>query len=490
MNHLSKAWRAFVRWTRLLSVQMTAAMYGMMFLAVVLPIATIVLGAWFFYIRGQNSRNIEITSVNSDAHYDDTFMTLYRNILDDKRPKEGSRAENFLEALEQDIARFEADKALFYAIIRAYEGDNRPSKNPLDEYERTLHYSNVEARADSLLAYMKEDYQRFQDKDILAEALRAYDLQTRNAFIIITFFIVVELFLLLLGIWLARRITKRTVHSIKAVVDVSNQVAAGDFAARVPAIKPRQSSEEARLLAQNFNTMTNALAKLEQERRSTLAAIAHELRTPLTIMQGKLDLLQEGIDPLDLEHIAKLSRHTELLSRLVDDLRTLSLAEAQRLSLNVMPVELVHFCHDIAENFSDNDKAIHVQCETTLVEHWLELDPDRMAQILGNLLSNAIRYSPKNSLVQLRLRSEDDGTYIHVSDQGEGIPPDQLRHIFKNFYRSEDSRERAKGGSGLGLAVVKALVNLHGGNVWAENLFEGGAIFTVLLPSQAKASLE
>lgn len=479
MKKLSQGWKAFLRWTRLLSVQMTAAMYSMMFLATVLPILTIGVGAWFFYIREQNSRNIEITV---DPEQQEAFLSLYRQILDTKHPKTGTRAKNFLQALEQDIQRFETDKTFFYNIIRAYESNNRPSSNPLNEYDRILQYGNLEARAQSLLDYLKEDYQRFQDDTILADALAAYDLETRNSFILLSAFILVELFLLLLGIWLARHITKRTVHSIKAVVDVSNQVAAGDFSARVPTIKARHSSEEAHLLAQNFNTMTHALAELEAERRSTLAAIAHELRTPLTIMQGKLDLLQEGIDPLDLIHIAKLSRHTELLARLVDDLRTLSLAEAHRLSLNRIAVELLSFCQDIADIFSDNDKDIKVQIETQLKEHWLELDPDRMAQILGNLLSNAIRYSPAHSSIKLKLRHESDGTYIQVSDQGEGIAPEQLRRIFQSFYRTEDSRERTKGGSGLGLAVVKALVNLHGGSVWAENLFEGGAVFTVLLP--------
>lgn len=479
MKRFARWWKAFVRWTRLLSVQMTVAMYSMMLLVAVLPVATVITTVWIFYMRGQEN----IVFVPSDN--EQSFLRNYVTILDEYKPVEGrSREQRFLAALEADITRFSTDKEALYEAVRQHEQLREISSHFIEDYSLVLSRIALEARAEAFLEYLKAEYARFQDEATLREVIQKYDSDNRNGFIIFCLFFVIAILLLLFGIWLARRITKRTVRSIKAVVDASEKVAAGDFDARVPFIKPRHSSEEARLLAQNFNTMTSALAKLERERRSTLAAIAHELRTPLTILQGKLDLLQEGIDPLDLQHIAKLSRHTELLARLVDDLRTLSLAEAQRLSLNVMPVELVALCQEITDNFADNDKNIRILFETTLAEQWLELDPDRIAQVVSNLLDNAIRYSPEATTVTLQLEHKEATTYLRVRDEGRGIDSQEMQRIFARFYRAEQSRERSTGGTGLGLAVVKALVELHGGSVWAENFFEGGAVFTVAFTSR------
>lgn len=284
-----------------------------------------------------------------------------------------------------------------------------------------------------------------------------------------------------LALFLARRIAK----PITAVASAAAKIADGDLSARADLPHyARHSQDETAVLAYNFNRMAAALETLEQERQAMIADIAHELRTPLTIVQGQLDAMQDGIVPFNHSELAKLDMQTELLARLIDDLRTLSLADARKLTLECVPTDLVYLARRVTDSF--HDKAQNAGLELSFRAHStfapLEADPDRLAQVLTNLLENAVRYTPEGGRVGVSVRVLPGGLEVSVEDSGPGLEPEALRRVFDRFYRADSSRRRGGGGSGLGLTIVRTLVELHGGRVEAHNRTEGGAAFHVTLP--------
>ena len=289
---------------------------------------------------------------------------------------------------------------------------------------------------------------------------------------------------LILAVWLSQRIAR----PLEAVSQAASEVAAGRLEARVQ-LTPGQlkSGDEASGLARNFNRMAESLEALERERRESSAAIAHELRTPLTVLRARLQAGVDGVLPLDEAAARILLEQTELLSRLVDDLKILSLADADQLRLNLAPLELCAFVQEQVEGFQGRAAQRDIQLEYQCVERTLfrQADRQRMAQVLFNLLENAIRYTPGGGAVTVRLeRHSAEGfsrVRLTVEDSGPGIPPDALEHIFERFWRTDASRSRHSGGSGLGLAIVRSIVSLHGGRVWAENRLEGGAKLVIQL---------
>lgn len=290
--------------------------------------------------------------------------------------------------------------------------------------------------------------------------------------------------------YLARRITK----PITAVAGAAARIADGDLSARAALpTHARNSQDETAVLAHNFNRMATALETLESERQAMIADIAHELRTPLTIVQGQLDAMQDGIVPFSHDELAKLDMQTELLGRLIDDLRTLSLADARRLTLERVPTDLVYLARRVTDSFRDKAQThgLTLTFRSPSAQAPLEADPDRLAQVLTNLLENAVRYTPAGGWVGVSLRTLPGAIELSVEDSGPGLPPEALRHVFDRFYRADSSRRRAGGGSGLGLSIVRTLVELHGGYVEVRNRSEGGAAFHVTLPQKAeKAPLE
>lgn len=284
-----------------------------------------------------------------------------------------------------------------------------------------------------------------------------------------------------LGVLLALVFARRIARPIEAISDAASRLAQGDFAARI--VTPRGEDEVARL-ARNFNRMAEALEKLEAERRAMIADIAHELRTPLTVMQGRLEAIQDGVMPLEMGEIDRLHHQAALLSRLVEDLRTLSLADAGRLNLTLQPMNLVELVGRMAATFRAALKARQVELELKLPGRAIPIqaDPDRLAQVIGNLLSNALEHTPAGGKIALEVTSDTTQAYLRVQDSGPGIPAEALNKVFDRFYRAEASRSRATGGSGLGLSIVKTLVELHRGTVGAHNRPEGGAVFEVKFP--------
>ncbi|RIH87040.1 sensor histidine kinase [Calidithermus roseus] len=284
-----------------------------------------------------------------------------------------------------------------------------------------------------------------------------------------------------LGILMAFAFARRLARPLEAISQGANRLAQGELTVRIPTPK---GNDEVSQLARNFNAMAQSLERLEKERRAMIADIAHELRTPLTVMQGRLEAIQDGVIRLDDSEIARLHHQTRLLSRLVEDLRTLSLVDAGRLALERQPLELRELLASAAQSFRPRAEARQARLELDLPHQPISLsaDPDRLAQVVGNLLTNALNHTPAHGRIVISAGQEDGHAWFSVADTGPGIPEEALPKIFDRFYRVEQSRNRQTGGTGLGLSIVRALVELHGGRVSASNRPEGGAVFRVELP--------
>jgi two-component system OmpR family sensor kinase/two-component system sensor histidine kinase BaeS len=265
------------------------------------------------------------------------------------------------------------------------------------------------------------------------------------------------------------------------VMSAADAVAGGDFSARVT------ETGEFRDLARSFNRMATELARADEQRRSLTADVAHELRTPLHILQGNIEGLIDGIYQPSPEHLNAMLEETHHLSRLVEDLRTLSLAESGHLPLHKERILAADLLADVATSFTAPAAAAEVMLDVQ-TDHlngvMLEADPTRLNQILANLLTNALRHTPPSGKITL-LGSADTGTLrLIVSDTGEGIPPEDLPYIFDRFWKGDPSRSReSASGSGLGLAIARQLVHLHGGRIEAQSQPGVGTIFTIDLPA-------
>lgn len=290
-----------------------------------------------------------------------------------------------------------------------------------------------------------------------------------------------------IGLLTAMLIGNYLSRPIVAVSDAARRVAAGDLTARATmrggALRTGESAE----LLRDFNKMAASLEQLENERQKMITDVAHELRTPLTIVQGQVDAMQYGVVPLDRGELAKLSRHIELLARLIKDLRVLSQADSRRLTLDTSAVDLAALSIDIVDGFQDQAAlggvtlSFEDQPAGPLV---LQLDGDRIAQVLINLLSNAIRHTPRDGQVAVSLQAFSERVELSVRDEGDGLAADEVERVFERFYRTDASRNRASGGSGLGLAIARAIAELHGGTLTARNLPGRGAEFSLALPRQ------
>lgn len=268
---------------------------------------------------------------------------------------------------------------------------------------------------------------------------------------------------------------------IEAVSRAAGGVAAGDFSARVALTHRQQRSNlETDRLAVTFNRMSEALETYEHERRAMVADIAHELRTPLTAMQMRLEAIQDGLVPLTDTQVEHLLTQTGVLSRLVEDLRTLSLADAGRLTLNRQLTDLADLAAEVVEAFAEQAQQRGVALRLLVEPITATVDQTRLMQVLGNLLDNALRVTPAGGEVRLSVRGDQTDIRLEVSDNGPGIPEGEVSRIFERFVQGKDT----KGSSGLGLAIVDALVKLHGGSVRATNRAEGGASFQVSLPAR------
>ncbi len=259
------------------------------------------------------------------------------------------------------------------------------------------------------------------------------------------------------------------------LIEASGRIEEGDFSTRVPESGPR----EVRALARAFNEMSTRLEETEQDRRSALADVSHELRTPLTVIQGNLEALLDGVYPADAEHLQLLLDETRILERLIDDLRTLTLAEAGSLVLHREPTDLGALLTDVAASYRSQADQAGIALTVTVADDLspLKIDPARIREVVANLLTNALRHTPRDGKVDLSAQLSGDRVEVTVHDTGTGIPADQLDRIFDRFYRSPDSP-----GSGLGLPIARSLVEAHGGSIGATSELGMGTTIRVTLP--------
>lgn len=281
----------------------------------------------------------------------------------------------------------------------------------------------------------------------------------------------------------AALIAWRLTQPLSAVSRAARRFAEGDLSARARLLSGQLRNErrfggEAVRLVDDFNVMAAALERLERERQATAATIAHELRTPLAVLQARLAALRDGVFPFDAREVRLLAQQTDQLARLVEDLRTLSLADAGKLALTRCPCDLSALVRDVVAASGPQAEAQGVRLEVAAENVTLTGDAVRLRQIVSNLLGNALRFTPAAGTVTLEVQTDGASATLVVRDTGPGLGAGDPARVFGRFYRADEGRS----GSGLGLAIVRSLAEAHGGRVAASNAPGGGAAFRVWLP--------
>lgn len=275
---------------------------------------------------------------------------------------------------------------------------------------------------------------------------------------------ILGLIVLLAGAAAIGRAVRRTFAHVGELMEAADRVAAGDYTARVQERGPR----EMRRLARSFNAMTTRLASGEKQRRNLLADVAHELRTPLSVIQGAAEGMLDGIYRADRKHLEPVVEETRVMSRLLDDLQTLSTADAGALRLHPESADPADLVEEAVAAFRSRAEAARVRLEmhTGPGLPVVQVDPVRIGQVLANLLQNALQHTPRGGRVVVSAVPGDgaDSVAFSVRDSGPGIPRELLPQVFERFVRSARSD-----GAGLGLAIARSLVQAHGGDIAAES---------------------
>jgi signal transduction histidine kinase len=287
-------------------------------------------------------------------------------------------------------------------------------------------------------------------------------------------FIPIGIIGVILVLILVARAGRRFASPVADVMEAADRVAAGDYQTRVQERGPR----EVQRLGRAFNEMTERLGTNEARRRQLLADVAHELRTPLSVIQATLEALIDGLYPLDEAHLRAILAESRGMSRLLDDLQTLSTAEAGALTLHREPTEPRQLIDAGVKSFTlqASENGVRLEGGTVGTIPAIDVDPFRIAEVLSNLVSNALRHTPAGGEVRVTAVATEHGVEFSVADTGTGISPDRLPHVFDRFSRSADSP-----GAGLGLAIAKTLVEVHGGRIRAES-GPGGTTIVFTLP--------
>lgn len=282
-----------------------------------------------------------------------------------------------------------------------------------------------------------------------------------------------------LGLIMGALLSKRLTAPLQRLATAARAVAGGDLDQKVQV----EGSTEIAEVGNAFNEMTTALGESERQRQNMVADVAHELRTPLTVVQGSLRAILDDVYDLDKAEISRLYDETRLLSRLVDDLRELALADAGQLRLSPRPTDLDRVIQDSIDNLALGAEAREVSLSALLPDDLpaVQADPDRVSQVLRNLLVNALLYTPAGGSVTVHTSSANGMVEVAVADTGVGIDPEDLTHIFERFWRADPARARM-GSTGLGLSIAQSLVEAQGGRIWAESAPGQGSTFRFTLP--------
>lgn len=289
----------------------------------------------------------------------------------------------------------------------------------------------------------------------------------------------VILLLAVAGLVVAVRSIRRMSLPLGDLIEGYERLSHGDYSVRVAEKGPA----DVRALARNFNSMADRLQASAEQRRDFLSTMAHELRTPITVIQGNLEGMLDGLYPADETHLRLVLDESLLLARLVEDLRTLALAESGALRLDVKPTDLAALLAETVSAFQSQAAALGIRLELELEGELplLELDAGRMRQVIANLIVNAMRYTPPGGSIRVCgvLLSQAEGRFVQIEirDSGRGIAAEDLAHIFERFYKGADS-----GGMGLGLSIARTLVEAQQGTLRAESAPGQGAVFIIELP--------
>lgn len=291
--------------------------------------------------------------------------------------------------------------------------------------------------------------------------------------------IIAAAFSLLLAFLLAYNLMR----PVRELTQAARGLGEGNLSTRVKV----HGSDELALLGRTFNQMAASLQQAQESRKAMTADIAHELRNPLAVQRANLEALQDGVIPLSSENFDVVLKQNLLLTQMVEDLRTLALADIGQLELESLPTDLNQLLERVVEAYQPNarDRQITLSYELldpTVQSVILSVDPIRIEQILNNLLTNAMRFTPAGGRILVSMSSEETRINVSVQDSGPGISTEALPHVFDRFYRADRSRSRSEGGSGLGLTIARYLAEAHRGSLTVSNHPGGGAIFTLILP--------
>lgn len=289
--------------------------------------------------------------------------------------------------------------------------------------------------------------------------------------------------------WITRRVFSNIAAPLGDVMEAADAVAGGDLSARVPV----SGGGVFRRLGDSFNRMAGEIERADRQRRRLTADVAHELRNPLHVIRGNLEGVLDGVYLADEEHIRNTLDETRLLARLVDDLQTLSLAEAGQLRLHFENVNVGELLSDTLTSFSGQAEALGIDLKGQGKEDGRPLevrgDYERLLQVLANLVANALNHTPPGGRITLAADAVLEGVRITVTDTGNGIPPEDLPMIFERFWKGDRARTRKEdGGSGLGLSICRQLVRSHGGAIVADSMPGEGTQFTITLPGAGESA--
>ncbi len=280
---------------------------------------------------------------------------------------------------------------------------------------------------------------------------------------------------------LALIVSRQLTRPLRRLAAAAGEIALGNLAVRIN----ERTQDEAGQVGKAFDTMADALQQQEQARQSFMADIAHELRNPLTVLRGNLEAIQDGLLEPTPEQVSTLHGQSVTLSRLVEDLRTLSLASTGHLEIHRQEMDLRQVAGTVVTGFQPAaaERGIVLSLQAPNELPLVFADPERVGQALRNLIDNALRYTPAGGSVVVSLTAKGGQATVAVADTGGGVAPQDLPHVFDRFYRADRSRSRATGGSGVGLAIVKQLVEAQGGGVSAQSEPGRGSTFAFSLPA-------
>lgn len=280
-----------------------------------------------------------------------------------------------------------------------------------------------------------------------------------------------------LSYWLS----KRVVEPLLEMEEITRAFASGDLDRRLPEYEILELTQ----LATSVNHMAADIQSVEQRRRDLVSDLSHELRTPLTIIKGYLEGLADGTVEADPSVYARLARETSRLQRLVNDLQELSQLEAGYLPIHPQPTDLRELLASVVARFTDQrlpDDPVQLKLEVAADLPQVQADAERIEQVVVNLLSNALRYTQEGS-VSVKSWQNSNRVWVAVEDTGPGIAPESLSHVFDRFWRADRSRDRASGGTGIGLTICRRLIEMHGGHIEVASTVGQGSIFRFWLPT-------